>query len=206
MSLFLKKYYFKFKGIFFLVITRFHENEFSDYLERFNLKYIGQDGKEHHPLILHTSPSGSIERIVYGILEQANKDKSQGKKPHLPLWLTPVQVRLIPIQESFTTYCQEIGTELDKFGIRNEIDDRTDTLNKRIRSAEKMWIPYICVIGEKEKSRRILTVRRREEDDQIELKIGDLAEEINEKKTFAPRQRIMFPKLISKQAIFSRLV
>ncbi|MHA1481132.1 MAG: threonine--tRNA ligase, partial [Candidatus Thorarchaeota archaeon] len=65
--------------------------------ERFDIKYIGEDGKEKRPLILHTSPSGSIERILYGVLEQANKDQKKGKKPNLPLWMTPVQVRLLPI-------------------------------------------------------------------------------------------------------------
>ena len=174
--------------------------------KRFNIKYVGKDGKKYNPLILHTSPSGSIERILYGVLEQANKDKKRGKKPHLPLWMTPVQVRLIPIEPSYLNFSQEIAINLDSNGIRNEIDDRNITLNKKIRSAEKLWIPYICVIGQKEKENGMLSIRHREKEVQIEMEINELINEIIERTSFAPRQRLMLPKLISKQAIFSREV
>ncbi len=174
--------------------------------ERFGIQYVGEDGKEHYPLILHTSPSGSIERILYGVLEQANKDKMRGKKPHLPLWMTPVQVRLLPVDDTLVDYCQELGSELDKVGVRHEIDDRSMTLGKKIRSAEKMWTPYIAVIGEKEKSSGKLSVRRREENDQVEMNVAELTAEIENKTSFAPKQRLLLPKLITKQAIFSREV
>jgi threonyl-tRNA synthetase len=130
--------------------------------ERFKITYVAEDGTEKYPLILHTSPSGSIERIVYGVLEQAHKDMKKGKTPHLPLWMTPVQVRLSPVDESFVDYCIELGKELDAAGVRYEIDDRSQTVGKKVRSAEKLWIPYICVIGEKEQSSGSLSVRRRE--------------------------------------------
>ncbi len=174
--------------------------------QRFNITYIGEDGKEHYPLILHTSPSGSIERILYGVLEQAHKDMKRGKKPTLPLWMTPVQLRLVPVDDSLIDYCVELGKELDKYGIRYEIDDRSLTVGKKIRSAEKLWIPYICVIGEREKKSGKVSVRRRAEGDQVEMKIDDVAEEIASKTSFAPKQQLMLPKMITKQAIFSREV
>jgi threonyl-tRNA synthetase len=174
--------------------------------ERFNITYVDAEGKEQHPLILHTSPSGSIERILYGVLEQANKDIKSGKVPHLPLWMTPVQVRLVPVNESFIDYCVSIGKSLDKAGIRYEIDDRQQTLGKKIRSAEKLWIPYICVIGEKEKESGKLAVRRRELKDQVVMSEKELVKEINHKTSFAPKQRLLLPKLISLQPIFSREV
>ena len=174
--------------------------------ERFNITYVDAEGKERHPLILHTSPSGSIERILYGVLEQAYKDMKAGKVPHLPLWMTPVQVRLIPLNETFTDYCLSIGEVLEKKGIRYEIDDRQQTLGKRIRSAEKLWIPYIAVIGEKEIESGELAVRRRELKDQVQMKAEELAAEIQEKTNFAPRQRLLLPNLVSKQPIFSREV
>lgn len=174
--------------------------------ERFNITYIDAEGKEQHPLILHTSPSGSIERILYGVLEQANKDIKSGKVPHLPLWMTPVQVRLVPVNESFIDFCVSIGKSLDKAGIRYEVDDRQQTLGKKIRSAEKLWVPYICVIGEKEKESGKLAVRRREQKDQAVMSEKELVKEINEKTSFAPKQRLLLPKLISLQPIFSREV
>ncbi|MHA2262259.1 MAG: threonine--tRNA ligase [Candidatus Thorarchaeota archaeon] len=172
--------------------------------ERFNISYVGEDGKEHRPLILHTSPSGSMERILYGLLEQANKDKKKGKKPSLPLWLTPVQVRLVPVDDSFVDYASEIGAEFDDAGIRYEVDDRSMTVGKKIRSAEKLWTPYACVIGEKEKESGNLSVRRRTDGKQIEMTASALIKEINDATSFAPKQRLMLPSLISKQAIFSR--
>ncbi len=174
--------------------------------ERFKITYVAEDGTEKYPLILHTSPSGSIERIVYGVLEQAYKDMKKGKTPHLPLWMTPVQVRLSPVDESFVDYCVELGKELDVAGVRYEIDDRSQTVGKKVRSAEKLWIPYICVIGEKEKSSGSLSVRRREYKDQVKMTVSELVAEISEKTAFAPKQRLMFPNLISRQPIFSRAV
>jgi threonyl-tRNA synthetase len=174
--------------------------------ERFNIKYVGDDGKEHRPLILHTSPSGSIERILYGVLEQANKDKKHGKKPMLPLWMTPVQVRLLPVDDALIEFSEELGKKLDASGIRYEIDDRSMTLGKKIRSAEKLWIPYICVIGEKEKDSGKLSVRIRRQKEQASMTVDELVNEITEKTAFAPRQRLLLPHLISKQPIFSREV
>ncbi|RDE15266.1 MAG: threonine--tRNA ligase [Candidatus Thorarchaeota archaeon] len=174
--------------------------------ERFNIKYVDEEGKEHYPLILHTSPSGSIERIVYGVLEQASKDMRDGKVPHLPLWMTPVQVRLVPLNENMLDYCLDIGRVLGKHGIRYEVDDRQQTLNKKIRSAEKLWIPYICVVGDKERESHQLSVRRRELKDQTTMTTEELAEQILEKTKFAPKQKLMMPFLVSKQPIFSREV
>ncbi|MFW9933277.1 MAG: threonine--tRNA ligase, partial [Candidatus Thorarchaeota archaeon] len=174
--------------------------------ERFDIKYIGEDGKEKRPLILHTSPSGSIERVLYGVLEQANKDKKKGIKPMLPLWMTPVQVRFLPIDDNLVSYAEELGKALDEFGIRYEIDDRSMTLGKKIRSAEKLWIPYICVVGEKEKETGELAIRIRREKDQVKMTINELAKGISEKTAFAPKQQLLLPPLISKQPIFSREV
>ena len=174
--------------------------------ERFNIQYVDDEGKDQYPLILHTSPSGSIERILYGVLEQASKDMKVGKVPHLPLWMTPVQVRMVPVNEGLVDYCFEIGKSLDEAGIRYEIDDRQQTLGKRIRSAEKLWVPYILVVGDKEKDSGELSIRRRELKDQVKMKVDDLVAEISEKTAFAPKQRLMLPSLVSKQPIFSREV
>jgi len=154
--------------------------------ERFNIKYVDDEGKEKYPLILHTSPSGSIERILYGVLEQASKDIKVGKVPHLPLWMTPVQVRIVPVSETFVDYCMELG--------------------KRIQSAEKLWVPYILVVGDKEKDSGELSIRRRELKDQVKMTIDSLITEISEKTAFAPKQRLLLPHLVSQQPIFSREV
>jgi len=174
--------------------------------ERFKITYVDEDGKEKYPLILHTSPSGAIERILYGVLEQAYKNMKKGQVPHLPLWMTPVQVRLAPVDDTFVDYCLELGRTLEDAGIRFEIDDRSQTVGKKVRAAEKLWIPYIAVIGEKEKQSGELSIRRRELKDQVKMSVEELAKEIQDKTAFAPRQRLLLPHLVSKQAIFSREV
>lgn len=174
--------------------------------ERFNIQYVDEDGEQKYPLILHTSPSGSIERILYGVLEQAYKDMKKSKVPHLPLWMTPVQVRLAPVDEMSVDYCMKIGEELGKAGIRYEIDDRDLTVGKKVRSAEKLWVPYICVVGEKEIESEVLSVRRREQKDQVEMTVQELIADINDKTDFAPKQMLLLPHLVSKQPIFSRIV
>jgi threonyl-tRNA synthetase len=120
--------------------------------------------------------------------------------------MTPVQVRFAPVDDSYVEYCLELGKVLDAAGIRYEIDDRSQTVGKKVRSAEKMWVPYIVVVGEKEKKSGELAVRRRELKDQVKMTIDDLSKEVAEKISFAPRQRLLLPKLVSKQAIFSREV
>ncbi len=174
--------------------------------ERFKITYVDEDGKEKYPLILHTSPSGAVERILYGVLEQAYKDSKNGKIPHLPLWMTPVQVRFVPVDDNYIEFCLELGRVLDEAGIRYEVDDRSQTVAKKVRSAEKLWIPYIAVIGEKEKKSGKLAIRRRELKDHVEMTIDDLSKEIHGKTEFAPRQRLLQPHLVTKQAIFSRAV
>ncbi len=174
--------------------------------ERFDIKYVAEDGKEKFPLILHTSPSGSIERILYGVLEHAHKQMKTGKVPHLPLWMTPVQVRFAPVDDSSVDYCLELGKTLDAAGIRYEIDDRSQTVGKKVRSAEKLWIPYICVVGAKEQESGELSIRRRELKDQVKMTIDELAKEIQDQTKFATKQRLLLPKLISQQPIFSREV
>jgi threonyl-tRNA synthetase len=174
--------------------------------ERFDISYVDEDGEEKRPLILHTSPSGSVERVLYGVLEQANKDMKRGKKPMLPLWMSPVQVRFVPVDDSNIDHCLELGAKLDEKTIRYEIDDRQLTVGKKIRAAEKLWTPYICVIGAREEKSGDLAVRRRVEGDQVKMTLEELITEISDKTDFAPRQRLLLPSVVSKQAIFSREV
>jgi len=174
--------------------------------ERFDIRYVDESGIEKHPLILHTSPSGSIERIVYGVLEQAYKDIKEGSVPHIPLWMTPVQVRLLPVDTAHLDYCLKLGTELDNSGIRYEIDDRELTVAKKVRAAEKLWVPFICVVGDEEKKSGKMSVRRREKRDQVSMTLADLVRTISDMTSFAPKQRLLMPKLVSMQPVFSREV
>ena len=119
--------------------------------ERFDINYTDKDGKKKHPLMLHASISGSIDRDLYALLEAQSKKAQQGKKPMLPLWLSPTQVRVIPVSGEYIKFATKITDELIKNNIRADIDERTLHLGKKIREAETEWCATIIVIGEKEK-------------------------------------------------------
>ncbi len=143
--------------------------------KRFNITYADEKGEKQHPLILHTSISGSIDRNVYALLEREAIKINKGKKPMLPLWLSPTQVRFIPVADEFVPDCEVFITELNTMSpfyyIRSDIDDREESVGRKIRDAEKEWIPYIVVIGEKERNEKTFLPRVRT----IELGEGDKA-------------------------------
>ncbi len=122
--------------------------------ERYDIKFTDKDGKMKHPLILHCSPSGAIERVIYALLEKEAIKMNKGQKPMLPIWLSPTQIRLIPVGDEFIKDCERYEKELNNhefYKIRIDIDDREESVSKKIRDAEKEWIPIIIVIGKRKK-------------------------------------------------------
>ena len=117
---------------------------------RYGIEFVDERNQTKNPIILHNSPSGAIERIMYVLLEKSAKDAKEGRKPSLPLWLAPTQVRIIPLTDEFLDFSKDLSKKLSQKNIRVDIDDRNETIGKRIREAEKEWIRYILVIGEKE--------------------------------------------------------
>ncbi|HIH73624.1 MAG TPA: threonine--tRNA ligase, partial [Thermococcaceae archaeon] len=164
--------------------------------QRFGITYYDENGEEKYPLILHCSPSGAIERVMYAILEKQAKLMKQGKKPMYPLWLSPIQVRVIPVSEKYLDYALYVAGKLEGAKIRVDVDDRNERLNKKIREAEKEWIPYIVVVGENEKRMGVITVRKRE-GGQYEMQIEDLIKEIRQKTEGFPYKPRPLPLLVS---------
>jgi threonyl-tRNA synthetase len=130
--------------------------------ERYGITYTDADGERKSPIILHCSPSGAIERCVYALLEKAHLDKEAGSRPMLPLWLSPTQLRLIPVAERHLEYIWGILPELTGL-IRVDVDDREETVSKKIRDAGREWIPYVAVVGDKEVEKQTLSVTIRAE-------------------------------------------
>jgi threonyl-tRNA synthetase len=128
--------------------------------ERYGIKYIDSTGAEKRPLILHCSPSGAIERCIYALLEKAHMNTEKGIVPMFPVWLSPTQVRIIPVTEKHLEYAEKVAGELN---CRVDIDDREETVGKKIREAGKEWIPYVAVVGDSEVSNGNLTVTVRSE-------------------------------------------
>jgi threonyl-tRNA synthetase len=148
--------------------------------KRYNIVFFDEQNKPLHPIILHNSPSGAIERIIYALLEKAAKDSREGRKPHLPLWLSPTQVRLIPLKPEFLEFCENLADKITESKIRVDIDDRNESIGKRIREAETEWIRYILVIGEKEVNAKELNVRDRETGEVKQIGYEDFVSEIHE--------------------------
>ena len=168
---------------------------------RYGIEFVDEQNKTKNPIILHNSPSGAIERIMYVLLEKAAKDAKEGRKPQLPLWLAPTQVRIIPLKDEFLDFSKDIATKLSEKNIRVDIDDRNDSIGKRIREAEKEWIRYILVIGEKEVNSDNLSVRDRNTSNVRNLSFDEFIDEINEFTTDKPFSKRNMPLLLSKRPI-----
>ena len=121
--------------------------------ERFDLSYIGEDGKEHRPYMVHRALLGSMERF-FGVLIEHYAGA-------FPVWLSPKQVTLIPIADRHNDYAHEVAARLKKAGLRLTIDDSSDRMNAKIRNAQKLKVPYMLVIGDREMEEGQVALRRR---------------------------------------------
>jgi threonyl-tRNA synthetase len=121
---------------------------------RFNIKYHKEDGTVVHPPILHCSPTGSVERVICAILENI----STQQVPALPTWLSPAQVRVIPVTERHTAFATEICATINAAQVRCDMDDREESVGKKVREAGMDWVPYVIVVGDEEIASKKLTV------------------------------------------------
>ena len=133
--------------------------------ERFELEYVGADNQKHRPVMIHRAPFGSLERFVAVLLEHTG-----GK---LPLWLTPDQVNIVPVSEKYEDYAKKVCDLLNNSDIRAAVDDRNETLGKRIRESELKRIPFLVIVGEKETSEGTVSVRRQGGKDEGSMPVAD---------------------------------
>jgi threonyl-tRNA synthetase len=168
--------------------------------ERYDIKYMDVDGTQKHPYILHCSPSGAIERDIYGLLEKAAFDMKEGKKPSLPLWLAPSQVRIIPVTHKYTGLADKVKEDFNR--VRVDIDNRDETVGKKIREAEKEWVPYIIVVGEKEVNTDNFQVRVRGKSKSVEYTITELEAEIHSVTADKPFRPVPLPTYLADRPKF----
>ena len=140
--------------------------------ERFGLEYTGSDNQKHRPVMIHRAPFGSMERFVAVLLEHT--------AGHLPLWLIPEQVVVMPISEKYNDYAREVAKRLDRKDVRAIVDDRNEKIGKKIRDNELKKIPYLLVVGEKEAADGTVSVRRQGEGDRGAMPVDDFAGIIND--------------------------
>ncbi len=140
--------------------------------ERFNLSFKGKDNQLHRPIMIHRAPFGSMERFVAILLEQTAGD--------FPLWLTPNQVSILIVSEKYEKYGYKVLNFLEKNDIRTSIDNRNETIGKKIREAELKKVPYMIILGEKERNESNLSVRKRKKGDLGKMSLNDFVSLINE--------------------------
>ena len=152
--------------------------------ERFDLTYIGEDNAKHRPVMIHRAPFGSLERFVAVLTEHC-----AGK---FPMWLVPVQVKVLPISDKFLPYAENVLSKLKNNDIRAEIDDRSEKIGKKIRDTELAKIPLMLIIGEKEVNEEMVSVRRQGKGDEgsktLEELIENIKTEVNNKTAFIPEK------------------
>ena len=128
--------------------------------QKYNISFTDTDGKLKHPIILHNSPTGAIERVLWGLIESAirNKDKFV---PGFKTWLSPVQVRIITVSDEQNEYAEKLLNIINGEEFRADFDDREETVGKKIRQSEIEWIPYTIIIGKKEQQNQTISIRKR---------------------------------------------
>jgi threonyl-tRNA synthetase len=169
--------------------------------KRYGISYETREGKAKEPIILHLSPSGTMERMIYALLERAwIEHQSEGKKPNLPFWLSPTQLRLIPVSRDYLTNCKQIAQSF-KGVARIDIDDREESVARRIRDAEHEWTPLILVYGAKELRSGKLPVRIRNKEEAL-LTLEELKTKITQELEDYPFLQLPLPLLVSKRPRF----
>ncbi len=138
--------------------------------ERFELEYIGADGEKHRPIMIHRVVFGSIERFIGILIENF--------AGAFPVWLAPVQAKILPISEKYYEYAEQTADILRKSGIKVEVDDRAEKIGYKIRSAQLEKIPYMLIVGEKEQEEKTVSVRSRKEGDMGSMVLSDFISQI----------------------------
>ena len=146
--------------------------------QRFELEYIGEDGKAHRPVVIHRAILGTLDRFMAFLIEET--------KGAFPTWLAPVQVKVLPISDKHLEYANKVKEALQDKEVRVEVDDRAEKIGYKIREAQLQKVPYMLVVGDKEQEAGEVGVRNRKDGDVGAMKLEDFGEKIDEEiKTFA---------------------
>ena len=140
--------------------------------QRFRLEYTAEDNSKKTPVMIHRAPFGSLERFTAVLIEHT--------AGHVPLWLTPDQVSILPISEKYNDYARKVAAQLDAAGVRALIDDRNEKIGRKIRDNELKRVPYMVVVGEKEAADGTVAMRKQGGGEQATMSVADFAKRIND--------------------------
>ncbi len=167
--------------------------------ERFGISYVDPSGAQKRPIIIHTAIIGSVERHIYMLFDTAARIEESGRTPYLPFWASPIQVRIIPIKREHMECALEVYKSILEKGFRVDIDDRDESLAKKLRDAGIEWAYFIVIIGDREVKTRTITVRERPSGDQKTYTVESFINLLEELSKGYPKVELTMPELVSKR-------
>ncbi len=170
--------------------------------ERFGITYIDENGNKVYPVILHSAIIGTIERYLYMLLDTAVQMESEGTVGYLPTWITPEQVRLVTVSDDHIDFADGMADMIEKSGVRVGVDDRSETVGKKVREAKQDWVSYMIVLGDDELQSETLNVYVRKEDQNVEMTLDDLLGRIDEETEGKPFRKMYLPRELSNRIDF----
>jgi threonyl-tRNA synthetase len=170
--------------------------------KRFGITFADESGKKVFPIILHTAVIGTIERYLYMLFDTAIEMETKGSIGRLPVWVTPEQVRVLTVSDSHLERATALVLRIESAGIRVGLDDRGETVGKKVRDAKQDWVSYVIVIGDKEVSSDKLTVYERALNKNVEMTVDDLVSKIKSEIGDKPFRPLYMPKELSKRVDF----
>lgn len=169
--------------------------------KRFDIKYTDTDGKPNYPIILHTAIIGTIERYLYAVFDAAVKKEKAGGRGTLPVWLNPEQVRLMTVSDAHLERARTILAKLQENGIRAGLDDRSETVGKKVREAKQDWVSFAIVVGDKELTSDSMKVYDRGANKDVDMTADALIELVKKKTEGYPNRPLYFPAELTKRIV-----
>jgi threonyl-tRNA synthetase len=170
---------------------------------RFDIGFSDEKGgKCPCPVIIHESSFGSIERALCAILENIAIDEQNGTPPTLPFWLSPTQIRIIPVADRYLPASLELCDRISQQCLMVDIDDREATVGKRIRNGETEWVPFLLVAGEKEENSNRLSVRSRDHKGQEDMTVEEFIAMARHKQGNKPFRPLTLSRYLTKRPSF----
>ena len=173
--------------------------------KRFGISYVNERSEKEFPPIIHTAVIGSVERYLFTVLDQCARTEAKHEKPSLPLWLSPTQVRVIPLRPEFVGFATATASQLAAHNVRADVDDRDESVDKRVRDAELNWIPYVAVVGRREIEGNAVAVRRRRDGKQYNSTVSELAEDVAALTKDYPTMPLKLPTLVSQRPGYKQI-
>jgi threonyl-tRNA synthetase len=165
---------------------------------RFGITFTDEKGQKVYPIILHTAVIGTIERYIYTLLDTAVQMEKEGKVGTLPLWVVPEQVRFLTVSDSHLPRAQELADRVQAAKIRVGVDDRGETVGKKVRGAKQDWVSFVVVIGEKEMASETVSVYDRSTNKNLDMTVDELIARIRTEVGDMPNRPMYLPRELSK--------